>query len=78
MKDDDLEKMKTLLQNKDLVTQPDRTGLPPLHKVVILGQTDMLEYLAIKHDDVLNNTDNVRFSLLTLKFLNFRMQETLL
>lgn len=59
VKEDDLEKLKTLLQNKDLVTQPDRTGLPPLHKVVILGQTDILEYLAIKHDDVLNVTDNM-------------------
>ena len=63
MKDDDLEKLKTLLQNKGLVTQPDRTGLPPLQKVVILGQTDILEYLAIKHDDALNVTDNVRLLL---------------
>ena len=59
MKDDDLEKLKSLLQNKALLTEPDRTGLLPLDKAVILGQTDILEYLVIKHDDVLNLTDNV-------------------
>ena len=59
MKDDDLEKIKSLLQNKALLTEPDRTGLLPLDKAVILGQTDILEYLVIKHDDVLNLTDNV-------------------
>ena len=60
MKDGDLDKFKSLLQNKSLLTKPDRTGLLPLHKAVILGQTDMIEYLGIKHDDILNLQDNVR------------------
>ena len=60
VKDGDLDKFKSLLQNKSLLTQPDRTGLLPLHKAVILGQTDMIEYLGIKHDDILNLQDNVR------------------
>lgn len=52
--------MRELLEDKKLIKVADRTGLPPLHKAVILGETEIVENIVAEFLEALDVTDNVR------------------
>lgn len=50
--------VRELLNDNKLIRAADRTGLPILHKAVILGATDLVKSI-IENFDALKITDNV-------------------
>ena len=48
-----------MLEDKTLLSAADKTGLPPLHKAVILGEVDIAENIAKEFVEALTVTDNV-------------------
>jgi len=60
IKDSDVEKVKEVLtEDASLVQYADRTGFPPLHKAVILGETTIAEHITKSFPDTLKTTDFV-------------------
>ncbi|XP_045170494.2 uncharacterized protein LOC123532938 [Mercenaria mercenaria] len=51
--------VRELLEDKKLIKAADRTGLPVLHKAVILGETDIVENIAREFIEALTVTDNM-------------------
>lgn len=51
--------VRELLEDKKLLKAADRTGLPVLHKAVVLGETDIAEKIAKEFVEALSVTDNM-------------------
>ena len=54
-----LQELKSQLDKPKMVEAADHTGLPPLHKAVVLGQSDLVQELANQHKSALELKDNV-------------------
>lgn len=65
--------VRELLEDKKLLKASDRTGLPVLHKAVVLGEADIAEKIAKEFVEALTTTDNVsnKMSLIHIKSINF-------
>lgn len=59
IKDGDLDTVKEVLEDGSLALVADRTGYPPLHKAVILGESTIADYLAKTFPETLKATDFV-------------------
>ncbi|KAK3109002.1 hypothetical protein FSP39_020707 [Pinctada imbricata] len=59
IKEDECRDVQNILDRKKLILAADRSGLPPFHKAVLYGQTDIVTWLLAEFKFALEHKDNM-------------------